>query len=130
MKYLNLKNSGKIFPLFLFGFSTLVLALSSCEQYSFDPPTVDPGTELFFSTDVLPIFTKNCLSCHSGSISPDLRAENAYESLLDGYISADPVNDAESSLIYTKLESGHSTKIGALELDIILKWIQQGAKNN
>ena len=107
------------------------IVIASCTKYNYDPPTVDPNIPLSFETDVLPIFTENCVGCHGGSIPPDLSASEAYESISDGYISDDPENDAESSKIYSKLlESGHSANATELEKLIILTWIQQGAKDN
>ena len=92
------------------------IVIASCTKYNYDPPTVDPNIPLSFETDVLPIFTENCVGCHGGSIPPDLSASEAYE---------------ESSKIYSKLlESGHSANATELEKLIILTWIQQGAKDN
>lgn len=103
----------------------------SCDKYSYDPLTVDPDTEISFSNDIQPIFTNNCASCHNGSIPPDLTAGNAYEAIADGYLSDDPENNPESSLIYSKLlESGHSARASDLEESTILEWIRQGAFDN
>jgi hypothetical protein len=77
------------------------------------------------------MFTSNCTGCHGGAIEPDLRPENAYEALQEGYISDDPENNPEVSTIYTILfESGHSPRASGLEKEIILEWIRQGAEDN
>jgi hypothetical protein len=107
------------------------IIIASCAKDNFDPPSVDPNIPLSFEADVLPIFTENCVACHGGSIPPDLSESKAYESISDGYISDDPENDPESSIIYSKLlESGHSANATELEKLIILTWILQGAKDN
>lgn len=122
-----INNTGVII---LFAFS-LVFLVFSCEKYSYEPPSLNPDEEISFQSDIIPIFKNNCVGCHGGSISPDLRAGNAYESLMDGYISSDPENDPESSEIYQKLqESSHSARASEIEKLKILSWIRQGAQNN
>ncbi len=109
----------------------LFLIFGSCDKYSYELPTLEPGTEVSFSEDIIPIFTGNCTACHGGAIEPDLRPDNAYESLQDGYISDDPENNPEGSKIYSiLLESGHSPRASELEKQQILEWIRQGALNN
>ena len=102
----------------------------SCEKYVYDPPTVDPEVDVLFATEIVPLFTANCLGCHGCAISPDLRAANAYESLTDGgYVNT---TTPETSRIYTKITSNHATSTNISELDRLklLTWITQGAKNN
>ncbi|MCK4920312.1 MAG: hypothetical protein KAS71_04650, partial [Bacteroidales bacterium] len=95
--------------------------------YTIKPFEIDTDTVVSFETDLLTIFDNNCILCHGGTISPDLRAEFAYYSIIDNYISEDP----ESSGIYTKLlESSHGSYASETDKQLILMWIQQGAKNN
>lgn len=116
----------------------LVLAsalFSSCTKYVFDPPVIDPEEEVFFAVDVVPIFTAKCVSCHGGSVNPDLRADKAYASLVTNANPATKyVNTAtpETSVIYTKLLPGtsHDGRSTGIEQQTILKWIQDGALNN
>jgi hypothetical protein len=106
----------------------------SCESYSFDPPEVDPEEEFFFAEDIVPIFTAKCVGCHGGGINPDLRAANAYASLVTDAVPATKyVNTGTpaESKIYTKLFSGsHATIASDIDKQMILKWIQDGALNN
>lgn len=96
------------------------------------PP--DPNTEVKFSTDVLPIFTTaNCVSCHkTGGTSPDLTAANAYSQLT----SKNMINTTTpaSSKIYSYIEPGTAThswkKYTATQAQVILTWIERGAKND
>lgn len=105
------------------------MAIVSCEKNVFDPPKVDLTTPVSFQNEIIPIFANNCTSCHGGSLNPDLRAANAYESLTNGgYINT---NNPESSLIYSKLlTSPHDSKCTITERNKILAWITQGAKEN
>jgi hypothetical protein len=90
----------------------------------------EPEGEISFSADIQPFFDSNCASCHPDDSPPDLQSGNAYNSLIaGGYINtADPA----SSIIYIKIAPGgsmetHSTTTGTA---MVLKWIEQGAKNN
>ena len=109
----------------------IMLALAgftSCEKYQFLPPVVEPDVEVLFQTEIQPIFTANCTSCHGGIVPPDLRDGKAYESLTtNGYVDL----PAETSKLYTKItSSSHLARTNDLQKQKILIWIQQGAKNN
>lgn len=106
--------------------------LSSCDRESFEPPQADPDKEVSFANDIQPVFNSNCVGCHGGSVKPNLSEGKAYDALISGdYISDDPENNAEESLIYSKLlEPSHRANASAFEKSLILVWIQQGAKNN
>lgn len=126
-------NNRKLKPGFLvLWFAGLLIFAFACEKYSFDPPAVDPNEEISFQEVLIPIFESKCAGCHNGSVPPDLRPGRAYESLTRTarYITDDPENKAEESLIYTKLEEGHAPSISQVELLQILYWVQQGANNN
>jgi len=118
--------------------SLMMIGLGSC-IYDWvaeeEVPPIDGGTEISFSTQILPIFNSgnNCTSCHKpGRTSPDLTAANAYSQINQSkYINT--ANPAES-LIY-KVPSPNGTThrhktYTASEAALILAWIQQGAKNN
>jgi len=104
------------------------IGLVSCEKYTFGPPVVEPGVDVLFQTEIQPIFTANCISCHGGLFSPDLRDGKSYESLTTGgYVDL----PAENSKLYTKIiSSSHLAKTNDLQKQKILIWISQGAKNN
>ena len=98
-----------------------------------EPPEIELPDTVSFSLDIIPIFEEKCISCHYGIINPDLTADNAYESLINGgYVSQDTtILPAESSLIYKKLQSsGHNNRATETEKAKILEWIKQGSKNN
>ena len=106
----------------------LTILAFSCEKYQYEPPTIDPGADVSFQ-DVLGIFEdNNCAACHPSASPPDLTPDNAYESLMDGYVNTEA---PEESLIYTQFEDGHvGLDTNSIELQSILNWIKQGAQNN
>ncbi|MEJ2584786.1 MAG: hypothetical protein P8Z38_07005, partial [Robiginitalea sp.] len=54
-----------------------------------------------FAESILPIIEDyNCAGCHGGGLAPVLRSENAYNSLLNGYVVP---NDAEASVLFQRM---------------------------
>lgn len=109
-----------------------VIGLSSCEKFSFRLPDVDPETTWPLSTEIQPIFNANCIKCHNGTQSPDLREGKSFQSLTTGgYVN---VSDPASSILYTKIEgSTHRSRTPDMtdnDRKKILYWITQGALNN
>ncbi|MBG0860534.1 MAG: hypothetical protein IQL11_13620 [Bacteroidales bacterium] len=102
--------------------------IASCEKYSYIVETVNPVDTVHFQTEIQPIFTANCITCHRGTRNPDLRDGNSYESLTTGGYVTLP---AESSRIYSKItSSSHEAFTLPVEKQKILIWIQQGARDN
>ena len=105
-----------------------ILFFSSCEKVQIDAPKVDPNTVWTLSGDIQPIFTANCISCHGGTRTPDLRSGKSYSSLTTNGLVSSP---ASSSVLYTKMTSSdHTSRSTDAEKLKVLYWIQQGAKNN
>jgi hypothetical protein len=108
---------------------------SSCKYDWIIPeeiPDRDPDKEISFSEEILPIFNSgnNCTACHNGGQIPDLREENAFSSLNSTrYINK---TSPEESRIFTypHPEGNHYKKYTLTQADLLLAWIQQGAKNN
>ena len=106
--------------------------LSSCE-YEWIQPEKKPIPEtVSFSKDIMPIFNADCngSGCHNaGGTSPDLSAENAYNSLWDGgYI--DTITP-EASRLYVTMDDGSMAKYTTPgDEAFVLAWIEQGAENN
>ena len=112
-----------------------IITLMACTSKTIVVPSIPPPSKVYkFSVDVKPLFTSHCATagCHSaGSISPDLTAANAYQSLMSGNL----VNTTTpaSSLIYTVVAPGGSMNShlsNSTDQLTILYWIQQGALNN
>ncbi|MBI9059419.1 hypothetical protein L3049_00770 [Labilibaculum sp. DW002] len=109
----------------------VTLCLVSCEYdiIEQDQIVIPPDQEVSFDSDIIPIFTSGCTDCHDGGIDPDLRANNAYNSLTNGgYLNVD--NPSDSELYKVLLEGSHSTRASAEEKQLILEWITRGANNN
>ncbi|MBW6534952.1 MAG: hypothetical protein K0B11_08085 [Mariniphaga sp.] len=108
---------------------------SSCKYDWIIPeevPDRDPDQEISFSQEILPIFNSgnNCTACHNGSQIPDLREENAFGSLNSTrYINK--TSPEESKIFaYPHPDGGHYKKYTLTQANLVLAWIQQGAKNN
>ena len=109
-------------------FFVMVSFVCSCEKVTVEPPEYDTTEPVSFEQDIVPIFESKCVACHNGGRNPDVRAENAYESLTtDGYVNID---EPELSSLYEILYGTHDTRATELEKSIILAWIEQGAKND
>jgi hypothetical protein len=126
-----MKKSNIYFLLFALG-----LLLNAC-TYDFivkeELPKVDPTVSILFATQIVPIFTDKCVSCHkTGGQAPDLSAAAAYNAMKNMNL----VNTAapETSLIYTYPSPSTTLhnwkKYSGAEAQLVLTWLQQGAKNN
>ncbi len=127
-----MKKSHIYFLLFAVG-----LLLNAC-TYDFivkeELPPVDPNVTVSYATQIAPIFISNqyqCSSCHkTGGTAPDLTAANSYASLNTLKL-IDTTTPANSKILTYPGSSAHSwAKFSAAEAQLILTWIQQGAKNN
>jgi hypothetical protein len=112
---------------------TLMMLLTACE-YDFitpTPPAPTPPADdtISYSQDIQPIFNSNCISCHKGSIPPDLTAAKSYAQLVPTYVTA---KDPATSELYIVCSPGGSmaAHTSAAELNLIYRWIYAGAKNN
>lgn len=88
-----------------------------------------------FASDIAPIFESKCTACHKpGGLkpNPNLTSGNAYTTIATAkYIN---LTTPEESMIYDYLKPTSGThnqkKYTAAEAQLILTWIQEGAKNN
>ncbi len=128
----------KHYNYFLIFISLLFIAAFSSCQYD-NPvasPAPNPTVPVSFTTQIEPIFNNgnNCTACHkAGAQAPDLTTGNAYQSIMNMNL----VNSTtpESSVIYwypNKDNTAHHAwkKYTATQAQLVLLWIQQGAKNN
>jgi hypothetical protein len=106
-----------------------VCFLSSCTYDTLVPEKINPDKTVSFTADIQPIFTANCINCHPSIANPDLRVGNSYSSLITGnYINK---NAPSQSLLYTVMTpNGTMNMAGLSASQLVLLWIQQGAKNN
>ena len=109
------------------------LFLVACTSKTIVPVPVASGP-VSFSNAVVPIFTKSCAfnGCHAtGFIRPDLTPTHAYNSLISMNL-VDTLSPKQS-VIYIKISPGGTMNQyiqNPADEQIILSWIQQGAKNN
>ncbi|HLP75100.1 MAG TPA: hypothetical protein VK155_19510 [Bacteroidales bacterium] len=100
--------------------------LSSCEKYTYNPPAGKSNPK--FATDIQPVFTANCIACHNGTRSPDLREGKSYLALTKGGYVNKP---GETSKLYsTMTSSSHAPRSTDADKSTVLNWINQGAQNN
>jgi len=113
--------------------TVIILAMAagfiSCEKYSYSPPSIDPSVTWHFQTDIQPIFINdNCVNCHNGTRSPDLRSGKSYDALTKGGFVNSP---AASSILYNQMnKSDHLPRSTEADRLKVLYWITQGAQNN
>ena len=108
------------------GMFLTALLLSSCEKVVYPP--IEAPTDVSYSADIQPIFDAKCISCHAGSLSPDLTPEVSYEELMNGgYV--DTINPP-NSLLMQQLYGSHDARATETEKQSILVWIEGGALNN
>lgn len=120
----------------------LTLALCCCgavngvfaadETAAAEEPTADQLA--FFAEKIEPLLKLRCLKCHSGDEPKGSLALTSHERLLKGGDSGpaiDAANPAESLLLsairYDGLEMPPTGKLPDTELELLTKWIEQGA---
>ena len=92
-----------------------------------------PSGPVSFSNDLQPVFDQNCSKsgCHvTGMVSPDLTAGKSYNSLISANL-VDTLQPSQS-VLYKQVAAGGtmSSYCTKAQSQLILLWIQQGAKNN
>ncbi len=120
----------------IIGILLIIGFISSCEKESFVPaPPADPNDtippdSISYSADIQPFWDADCVSCHGGTIPPNLSTGVSYDALTNGgYIDlANPT----SSGIYTKIAPGGSMEqySTSANTSMTLQWIEEGALNN
>ena len=125
-----------------------VLLFSACEKDS-GPIIIKPEIPedtvpdfVSFANDIQPIFNFNCIACHNEN-HPFLNLKEccSWDQLLNSGVSApyiDTLNPTESYLYIRVAGAGQNPPemppggpfLIQEETDLILKWIQEGAKDN
>ncbi|HET9058160.1 MAG TPA: cytochrome c [Chitinophagaceae bacterium] len=117
-------------PFFLL--STFLFMLSSCYydvEKELYPPSLCDTTNLTFSSAIVPIIQKNCVSCHN-TLSP---GGNIILDTYGGVSAAASSGKLYGSITYS---AGYSpmppggTKLSNCDLTKINKWINNGILNN
>lgn len=121
----------------------VLFGLNSCQKdvTAIIEPTgsvIPTDKTVSFASDIVPIFSKSCSmsGCHAtGAKAPDLTSSKAFSALSNGgYLN---LSTPKSSKLYLSLigKSGVAMPVGAASNpsninNLVLAWIQQGAKNN
>ena len=108
-----------------------LMCWAGCEYETVVPKVVNlPDEPISFATQIQPIFTAKCITCHSGQ-TPILTEGKAYNSLVSGgYVDT---NNPTNSVVYVKTSGGHpggANVLSVTEQAYLLKWIEDGASNN
>lgn len=123
---------------FLFIYGIFILVIPSCDKDS-GPYIVKSNAlqpTISFSKDIQSIFNNRCIKCHNETHqSLNLKPCCSWERLNDGYV--DTMNPT-NSIIYKRLMgilTPQMPKDGPpylpqSDIDNILQWIKEGAKNN
>jgi len=97
-----------------------------------NPPV---SQEVSFRRDILPILAKLCPDCHTSDNMAGNYALDSYEHVMAGGTDSIPnviPGKPESSLLYLYLQRGHpyGERPDSAQLEMVRRWIVQGAKNN
>ena len=107
------------------------LVMFSCYYDEFPEEIVEEipeGQVVSFEQEIIPIFVaNNCVECHPSIRQPDFRPGNEYTSLVPAFVTEG--NPADSRL-YEMLNDNNHRSLTTTELNLIEKWIEQGAENN
>ncbi|MFZ4549122.1 MAG: hypothetical protein ACOYN4_16865 [Bacteroidales bacterium] len=125
----------KRFLRLLFLSGTVLTLLTACEYDNNVPsppkPAPPAGDTISYSQDVQPFWDAKCVSCHAGSIAPNLLPAVSYSEVVPAFVVP---NNPETSELYTVCKPGGSMAIygsvTAAELDLLYRWIYAGAKND
>jgi len=118
-------------------FLTLVIVLLNFQACYYDELSPDDGqvpTNVSFNTDVQRIFNINCVSCHGGSIAPNLSSGTSFNALSNGgYVI--PFDADNSNLMKSLRGQGlpimpPSGSLSNSDINKISQWINEGALNN
>jgi hypothetical protein len=111
-----------------------LLILSSCYYDEAIEEIIPEDTIVSFSAEIQPIFNTNCTSCHPLIVAaPNLTEDNSYDAIhMGSYIVS---KDLDASILYQRLLGQPSVMppSGPLpknEIDLVKRWIEQGALNN
>jgi hypothetical protein len=125
-----MKNTVKLLILMGMG-----LFLTSCYYDTF--PEENVPDEVSYSKNIQPLWNSSCVTCHSGNLAPDLRAQNSYNSLMNGgFVKA---GNADESTLFLSLYEGTGVSLMPPKPNgpwpdsnrkLVETWINQGAKNN
>ncbi len=120
-----------------------VLIISSCTHTSFIDPSIHTITKecspdtIYFQNEILPIIVSNCAKsgCHTAGGEEDAKNLSSYSAIMNsGYVK--PFNSNDSKIIESvkggdeKMPPPPDAPLTSTQIDLLEKWIDQGAFNN
>jgi mono/diheme cytochrome c family protein len=88
------------------------------------------ASTISFARDVLPIFQQRCAQCHGARRQAGGVALSSYDEVMQAVVPGDPNGTDLVNLIQTGMMPRNSPPVAAAQVQTIVKWIQDGAKNN
>ena len=128
----------RLFNFFFLSVLALYLfsGITACKKDYLVADGIEIPDTVSFANDIMPIFNASCngSGCHlTGGIAPNLEVDQAYLNLaLYGMINHEV---PEESILYRRMISDNDPmppegKVSDSKLQIVLKWIEQGALEN
>lgn len=116
----------------------LGILLTACDNDKITPElSVAVKDSVSFALDIQPILSGQCAGCHNpGNVNPDLRKEAAFGSITEGegIVPGDSEGSELVEMLEWKSPDGKNmppaTPLSPLQIGLIKKWIDEGAKNN
>jgi hypothetical protein len=117
----------------------LIFFLVGCSDFGTNPKEEVVLDDVSFAKDIQPTLNASCINCHGNKGRLSVRT---YDNLMKGTSNNGPVvipNNGVGSFIVKKLKGKASgdrmppepaNPLDDLKIEIIIKWIDQGAKNN
>lgn len=123
--------------------TVFTLSIYSCEKdsgpYIVNPPTVATPVLVSYINEIQPIFNDYCITCHD-EFHPSLNLKTccSWDQLLNSGASAPYVDTITpiNSLLHQRItgtvapQMPFGTPLSTSDIDLILKWIEEGARNN
>ena len=98
--------------------------------------SVASGQPVSFAKDITPILQTTCISCHGGEKTSKGLDLKTYASLMTGSQSGAVITpgDAAKSMLVVSVQAGKMPKRGAPlsadQIQLLVNWVNAGAKNN
>lgn len=119
------------------------LSIYSCEKdsgpYIVNPPTTAVPVLVSYINEIQPIFNDYCISCHD-EFHPSLNLKTccSWDQLMNTGASSPYVDTItpSNSLLYQRItgtippQMPLGTPLSTSDMELILKWIEEGARNN
>ncbi len=119
--------------LFILSLVCLSFSISSCYyDKKVQEEIINLPETISYANDIQPLWNTNCISCHPEDSEPDLRAANSYDAIMGRWIKAGNASESSlyKSLIGEAVIMPPSGKMSQYDINLVEKWINDGALNN